>query len=106
MSLVHHLLLLLLAAVSLLTSPAAAQPVQPVFSTSCFSGNASQQLSISSVYAQIVDRPDGSGRFMDFTLLGTSPQDIIATANDTGRAGLFISPLFTVHHQLQSALFI
>ncbi|KAG5648736.1 hypothetical protein DXG03_000083 [Asterophora parasitica] len=59
--------------------------------TDCFDGNngGAQKLNISSVYAQVYDN-DGFGRYLNLTVLGTSPQEIQGYTNtSTSLAGDF-----------------
>lgn len=42
----------------------------------CFAGNASQQLNVSTIYAQLFPH-SSMGTYLNFTLLGDNPQEII-----------------------------
>src|SRR5258707_2468164 len=64
---------------------ALAQVATPRFSD-CFSGNASLKLNVSTVYAQITTSPS-SGRRLNITVFGQSPQPIQGTANGSSDLG-------------------
>ncbi|EIN11076.1 hypothetical protein PUNSTDRAFT_64002 [Punctularia strigosozonata HHB-11173 SS5] len=67
-----------------------AQPATVRFSD-CFSGSKSQKLNVSTVYGQMFD---ADARHLNLTVLGTSPQDIIGSAN------LNLATLFTTTEML------
>lgn len=56
-----------------------AQPATIPF-TSCFSGNTSLQLNVSTVYAQFFSE-SSRGPYLNITLLGQNPQQIIAASD-------------------------
>ena len=71
----------LLATVGLLfllfVSPVVAEPATLPF-TDCFSGNPSYKVQISTVYGQTL-----SDRYLNFTLIGNTPIEIVSTNNNT-----------------------
>lgn len=98
-------LVLLVALPRVFADPALAQ-----FSD-CFddeTGNVTQKLNVSAVYAQVID--SGTlGMHLNLTVIGTSPQDIVGFTNTSGRLsergsiGL-LSPLtLHIHSQLPSS---
>lgn len=59
-----------------------AQPAMAPF-TDCFSGNDSQKMTVSTVYAQILEDPS-AGRQLNLTLLGSTDQEIDGISDDSG----------------------
>lgn len=58
-------------------SPVVAEPATLPF-TDCFSGDVSHKLQITTVYGQTL-----SNRYLNFTLIGNSPVQIVSANNDT-----------------------
>ena len=59
-----------------------AQPATLQFSDCFSSSNTSQKLDVSTVYAQFFPQST-KGAYINFTVIGTSPQEIIAASNGT-----------------------
>ena len=59
-----------------------AQPATLQFSDCFSSSNTSQKLDVSAVYAQFFPA-SSKGAYINFTVIGTSPQEIIAASNGT-----------------------
>jgi hypothetical protein len=84
------LALALVALAGLLAPGALAEPAAVQFSD-CFGGNDAQKLNVSAVYAQMFD---GDQRHLNLTVLGTTPQQIVGSAN------LKLATLFTTTEML------
>lgn len=58
--------------------------------TECFDddGNATQRLQISTVFAQVLEN-QSLGKYLNLTLLGHSPQEILGFTNTSGSLGEF-----------------
>lgn len=79
---VYSLMVLLYLLIFLGFSCVVAQPAVVQYQD-CFSGpSTSQKLNISTVYAQFIPQNGGRGR-LNFTLIGTTPQTIIPSSNDS-----------------------
>lgn len=75
-----HLLLILALSLSLFTSTTA-QPATLQFSDCFSSSNTSQKLDVSTVYAQFFPAGPSSGAYINFTVIGTSPLQIMAASD-------------------------
>jgi hypothetical protein len=69
----------------LLALPVFADPASLSF-VDCFSGNASAKLAVSDVYGQVLDSAE-LGRYLNLTVIGTSPQDIFGFTNLSSSLG-------------------
>ncbi|KAH9899587.1 hypothetical protein C8Q73DRAFT_787452 [Cubamyces lactineus] len=74
------MLLILALSLSHLTFTTA-QPATLQYSDCFSSPSTSQKLDVSAVYAQYFPAADSRGPYINFTVIGTSPQDIIAASN-------------------------
>lgn len=92
-SMPRPLFLLLLAVPHVLADPAT-----PTFFDCFDSGaNVTQKLTVSTIYAQVVDNP-GQGPNLNLTVLGTSPQDIVGFTNASGSLSKSAVPaVFCLH---------
>ncbi|OJT05400.1 hypothetical protein TRAPUB_3841 [Trametes pubescens] len=75
-----HLLFILALSLSLFTSTTA-QPATLQFSDCFSSSNTSQKLDVSTVYAQFFPAGPSSGAYINFTVIGTSPLQIMAASD-------------------------
>lgn len=78
-SMPRSLLLLLLAVPHVLADPA----IATFFDCFDHNANVTRKLTVSTVYAQIVDNAE-LGPNLNLTVLGTSPQDIVGFLNTSG----------------------
>ncbi|CCL98242.1 uncharacterized protein FIBRA_00236 [Fibroporia radiculosa] len=95
----HHLLPFLCLSLLHLTYPTHAQPAQLQYQD-CFSGsNTSYKFNISNVYAQVLQRDTGD-KYINFTILGETPQEILAAAESTNSSEEYATTLFTTVQML------
>ncbi|KAI0776185.1 hypothetical protein BD413DRAFT_688382 [Trametes elegans] len=77
-----HMLLVLVLFLSRFTFTTA-QPATLQYSDCFSSSDTSQKLDVSTVYAQFFPAESSRGPYINFTVIGTSPQQIIASSNGT-----------------------
>ncbi|PCH40942.1 hypothetical protein WOLCODRAFT_137091 [Wolfiporia cocos MD-104 SS10] len=86
---------------SLLT---AAQPAQLQYADCFWDSNTTLKFDISQVYAQVLDEPSG-GKYINFTVLGSTPQEIVASGAINNHSQAYDTTLFTATEMLTFQVF-